>query len=39
MPDISCDVVVISALTPWGALRMFTAYERSLPDLRFNMFS
>ena len=39
MPDFSCDVDVISAFTPCGALQAFTAYERNLQDLCFNMFS
>ena len=39
MPDFCCDVVVIIAFIPCGALPMFTAYERNLQDLRFNMFS
>ena len=26
MPDFSCDVDVIIAFTPYGALQMFTAY-------------
>ena len=39
MPDFSCDVDVFSTFTPCGALQMFTAYERNLQDLRFNMFS
>ena len=38
MPDVSCDVDVISAFTLCGALEMFTAYERNLQDLCFNMF-
>ena len=37
MPDFSCDVDVISAFTPSGALQMFTTYERNLQDLYFNM--
>ena len=37
MPDFSCDVDVISAFTPSGALQMFTASERNLQDLYFNM--
>ena len=39
MSDFSCGVDVISAFTPCGALQMFTAYERNLQDLCFNMFS
>ena len=39
MPDFSCDVDVISAFTPCGALQAFTAYKRNLQDLCFNMFS
>ena len=37
MPDFSCDVDVISAFPPSGALQMFTTYERNLQDLYFNM--
>ena len=30
MPDFSCDVDVISAFTPCGALQICTAYEQNL---------
>ena len=33
MPDVSCDVDVISAFTPCGALQAFTAYEQNVQDL------
>ena len=33
MPDFSCDVDVISAFTPCGALQMLTAYARNLQDV------
>ena len=39
MPDIRCDVDVISTFTLCGAIQMFTAYEQNLQDLLFNMFS
>ena len=39
MIDFNCDVDVISPFTPCGALQAFTAYERNLQDLFFNMFS
>ena len=39
MPDFSCDLNVISASTPCGALQMFTAYEQNLQDLCFQMLS
>ena len=39
MADFSCDVGVISAFTPCGALQIFTAYEQNLQDLCFNVFS
>ena len=39
MQDFGCDVDFISAFTPCGALQVFTAYERNLQDLYFNMFS
>ena len=39
MPDFSCDLNVISAFTPCGALQMFTTYEQNLQDLCFQMFS
>ena len=38
MPDSSCDVDVLSAFTPCGALQMFRAYKQNLKDLSFNMF-
>ena len=37
MPDFSCHDV-ISAFTPSGALQMFTAYERYLQNLCFNVY-
>ena len=39
MPDFSYDIDVISTFTPCGALQKFTAYERNLQDLCFNMFA
>ena len=38
MPDVCFDVDVISSVAPCGALQMFTAYERNLQDLCFNVF-
>ena len=38
MHDFGCDVDVISAFTPRGALQMFTASKQNLKDLCFNMF-
>ena len=37
MPDFSCDIDVINAFAPCGALQMFTAYKRNLQDLYFDM--
>ena len=39
IPDVSCDVNVISAFTSCGALQALTAYKQNLQDLCFNMFS
>ena len=39
MPDFTCDVTVVRAFTPCGALQMLTAYDRTLQDLCFDMFS
>ena len=38
MPNFCCDVDVISAFTPRGALQMFTASGHNLQDLCFNVF-
>ena len=39
MPAFSCDADGISTFKPCVALYMFTAYERSLQDLSFDMFT